>query len=169
MVARGRCLEKSKRTYLAQLQNVAYSSYAAFQQRYQRHEDARRRNKEDKGRIGRVDRNKRSDITRDKAQRAVLEKLRSKRNKEWRDPKITAREERKDSCRGVEKRASRRSRRRCRLGWLLSREQNCGCLSNPTDRNSISSCVSHLPRCVLSLFTTGYRRLALLSLLCSSL
>lgn len=50
----------------------------------------------------------------------------------------------------MEKRASprSRSRRRRRLGWLLSRERNCGCLSNPTDRNSISSCVSHLPRCV---------------------
>lgn len=67
----------------------------------QRHEDiGGRENKEDKGRIGRFDRNKRSDITKDKARRTVLEKLRSKRNKEQRAPKITTREERKDSCRG---------------------------------------------------------------------
>jgi len=31
--------------------------------------------------------------------------------------------------------------RRRLSGWFLSRERNCGCLSNPTDRNSISSCV----------------------------
>lgn len=67
----------------------------------QRHEDVGgRENKEDKGRIGRFDRNKRSDITRDKARKTVLEKLRSKRNKEQRTSKITATEERKDSCSG---------------------------------------------------------------------
>jgi len=51
---------------------------------------------------------------------------------------------RKDSCRGWKNVRPRR-----RLGWLLSREQNCGCLSNPTDRNSISSCISYLPRSLL--------------------
>lgn len=67
----------------------------------QQHEDVGgRENKEDKGRLDRFDCNKRSDITRDKARRTVLEKLRSKRNKEQRALKITAREERKDSCRG---------------------------------------------------------------------
>lgn len=96
----------------------------------------------------------------------MLEKLPSKRNKERRRSENNGEGGKKRFVQGVEKRASRRSRSGRRLGWLLSREQNCGCLSNPTDRNSISSCVSHLPRCVPSLFTSGYRRLALLSLHC---
>lgn len=74
--------------------------------------------------------------------------MRSKRNKERRRSENNGEGGKKRFVQGVEKRASRRSCSRRRLGWLLSREQNCGCLSNPTDRNSISSCVSHLPRCV---------------------
>lgn len=129
----------------------------AFQRRY-RINDTKTKQEEEirkmKGRIDRVDRNKRNNITRDKAQRSVLEKSCSERNKKRQAPKITAGKEKNDSCtRGWKTCVSCRSRRR--LSWLLSRERNCSCLSNPTDRNSISSCVSHLPRCVLSLSTTG--------------
>lgn len=127
-------------------------------------ENAGRENKEDeRGGIGRVDRNKRSDVTRDKAAEDCARKVALQAKQGMASSENNgAREERKDSCQGVEKRASRRTHSRSRrLGWLLSRERNCGCLSNPTDRNSISSCVSHLPRAAFPPYPpTGYHRLA---------
>jgi len=91
-----------------------------------------------KRRIGRVDRNKKERYNGIKC--VGSERLRSKRNKETANSENNDEKEERFVQR-VEKRASRR-----RLGWPLSREQNCGCLSNPTDRNSISSCISYLPR-----------------------
>lgn len=111
-----------------------------------------------KKRLGRVDRNKSSDITEDKMRK---DSTRSCTLSGTRDGASSENKSGRRRRRGDEgkKRASH-----CRLfGWFLSRERNCGCLSNLTDRNSISSCVASAYRTASFSLSSARRSLPLAS------